>query len=743
MSMRYKSVRLTIEELHEVKHLMGGVLTLLSFWALLSLDMNSAILIAVAMLAVGFSLVRPAAVSRIPAVTWRVVTPLLVLFVGADVLLHLPEFIPSLVRMVALLLLYRNLSPRRQREDLQLILLCLFCLIMSGVMTVSLLFALQILLFTPMAMALLFVICLLDRGKQTQSHEITWKQFSWGRLIRRVMRVLDWRVLALGSIMFGFVVFVSTLLFILTPRFNLDQAIPFLSVETQPMTGFSEEVKLGDVSEVQNDNAVAIRIDLPSIEAIETQPYWRMMVLDRYVSGMFKMSDGLKNYRFREPMTVREMRPDPPTVGALRPDLWTFYVEGGISKYLPVPGDYSVLRFQVPQKIEWFKEPHLYSLDKVTQSVFSYQIEGMQFNARFSAGRRELDALTDAKTSGALEIPEYPYTSLELGLRQDDRQALATINRSILDGRSPSSLTVSDYSRDVTEWLRENFEYSLSPDGQVLFPNAENAADPVVNWLESGSQGHCELFAGAFVLLARDAGYPARLVVGFSGGSWNSVEDYFVIRNRDAHAWVEIFDQASKEWLRVDPTPGSGSSDPAVLLSNSLQFETGWGAWIDSLRIQWYRRIVNFEQKDQIELAMSLKDRVQEFSKEFTKKMKAAAAQFKEWVSQPLSGGSLIRFCILFACILTFWMLWKARFVVLDLIFRLLRKPKALDPVRRQASDYLKRIQRKHGANFQPDLKLELQALRFGPMSAPQEAKATFAMAKRILRSREKNLLNR
>jgi len=743
MSMRYKSVRLTIEELHEVKHLMGGGLTLLSFWALLSLDMSSAVLLTVAMLAVGFSLVRPAAVSRIPAVIWRVVTPLLVLFVGADVLLHLPEFIPSLVRMVALLLLYRNLAPRRQREDLQLILLCLFCLIMSGVMTVSLLFALQILLFTPLAMAVLFVICLLDRGKQTQSHEITWEQFSWGRLIRRVMRVLDWRVLALGSVMFGFVVFVSTLLFILTPRFNLDQAIPFLSVETQPMTGFNEEVKLGDVTNVENDNAVAIRIDLPSMEVIDTQPYWRMMVLDRYVSGMFKMSEGLKNYRFREPMTVREMRPDSPIAGALRPDLWTFYVEGGISKYLPVPGDYSVLRFQVPQKIEWFKEPHLYSLDKVTQSVFSYQIEGMQFNARFSAGRRELDALTDARASGALEIPEYPYTSLELGLRQDDRQALATINRSILDGRSPSSLTVSDYSRDATEWLRENFEYSLSPDGKVLFPNAENAADPVVNWLESGSQGHCELFAGAFVLLARDAGYPARLIVGFSGGSWNSVEDYFVIRNRDAHAWVEIFDQASKEWLRVDPTPGSGSSDPAVLLSNSLQFETGWGAWIDSLRIQWYRRIVNFEQKDQIELAMSLKDRVQEFSKEFTKKMKAAVAQFKEWVSQPLSGGSLIRVFILFACILTIWMLWKARFVLLDLIYRLLRKPKALDPVRRQASGYLKRIQRKHGERFQPDLKLELQALRFGPTSAPQEAKATFAKAKRILRSREKNFLNR
>lgn len=730
--MTYRSAKLTAEELHEVKHLMGAALTLLSFWSLLSLDVQSIWFISAAMLAVFFSLLRPATVSRIPPFTWRVATPLLIFVIGADFLLNLPGFISPLVRMVVWLLLYRTFAPRKLREDLQLILLCLFCLIISGVMTVSLLFAFQILLFTPMAMALLFVISLLDRGKQTEEHGISWAQFSWSRIIRRVWRVLDWRVLALGSVMFGFVVFISTLLFILTPRVNLDQAIPFLKVETQAMTGFNEEVKLGDVNSLQNDNSVAISIDLPSLDAIRTRPYWRMMVLDRYSEGGFRMSDSLKSASFRRPMTVRELRTDSVPPDLRRRDLWTFYMEGGISRYLPVPGDYSVLRFQLPKEIEELKEPRVYCLDSVGQSVFSYQIEDLNFNTRFPAGWRELEGLEGAKPSTELEVPKYPYTTLELGLNPEERASLTQVNAGILEG---SVFPAAEYSQKLTEYLWANFEYSLEPDGQVLFPNSPNATDPVINWLREGSRGHCELFASTFVLLARDAGFPARLVVGFAGGSWNSVEDYFVLRNSDAHAWVEIFDRDSGEWLRVDPTPGSGSSNPDAVMARSMRFETGWGAWIDSLRIQWYRRIVNFEQKDQIEMAMSLKDMVKEFSAEFSARAKAAVAEFKAWVSQPFSAGNLVRGLVVVFFVLSIFLLWRVRYGILGLLYRLLRRPKALDPIRRQASRYIKRLEERRGPGFPAAIKLELQTLRFGPEVNSETAKPIFERARKAMRN--------
>lgn len=734
MSMAYKSAKLTTEELHEVKHLMGGALSLLSFWSLLSLDVGSGWLIAAAMLMILISLVRPHWVSRIPPLTWRVAAPLLLVIIGADFLLHLPEFIPSLVRMIVLILLYRNFAPRRQREDLQLILLCLFCLVLSGVMTVSLLFALQILLFTPLAMALLFVISLLDRGDQTEAHRLTWAHFNWGRLLRRVWSVLDWRVLALGTAMFGFVVLVSTLLFILTPRFDLDQAIPFMRMETQAMTGFREEVELGDVTAVQNDNSVAIRIDLPSREAVDRSPYWRMLVLDRYVDGTFKMSDSLKRYRFRKSMTVRELQPsNRVSADERRGEPWTFYMEGGVSRYLPVPGDFSVLRFQRPQQIEVLREPLVYSLDKVGQSVFSYQIEDLSFNDRFAAGAREWRGLEGAAPDAGSGDSEYPLTTLALELSDEERASLAEINARILEG---GSLPAEAYSEKVKELLWEGFDYSLSPDGQVSLPAAGGGTDPVINWLRQGSRGHCELFASAFVLLAREAGFPARLVVGFSGGSWNSVEDYFVLRNREAHAWVEILDRESREWLRVDPTPGSGSDQTETGFTGSLPSEAGWGAWVDSLRILWYRRIVNFEQKDQMEMALSLKEMAEAFSEELGARMKAAVAAFKAWISQPFSAGNLVRALAAAFFFLSLYLLWRVRYLVLGLLFRLLRRPKALDPVRRQASRYLKRMNAIHGDERRLPVRRELQALRFGPEADPGDAKAVFARAKKTMRQK-------
>jgi len=732
MSMSYRQAKLTTEELHEVKYLMGGALTLLSLWALASLDIDSGILLLASAVAVVFSLVRPVWVSRIPPKVWRFTGPFLVFIIGADFILSMPEFIPSLARMVVWLMLLRNFSPRRVREDLQLILLCLFCLVLSGVMTVSLLFAFQILLFTPMAMALLFVICLIDRGKHTVEQSVNWELFNWLRLVKRVWRVLDLRVLSLGALMFGFVVSVSSLLFTLMPRFNIDQAIPFLQMQTQAMTGFSEQVSLGDVSAVQNDNAVAVQIDVPSLDAFATRPYWRMLVLDRYVEGGFRMSKSLDGALFRKSSKRRELRTDDVPMSERRELLWTFYIEGGVSRYLPVPGDFAVLRFQMQQNVEILQEPRVYSIDAVPQSVFFYQIEDLQFNQRIPAGPQEREGLVSAIASGELEVPKYPSTLLELAISDDERKILAEVNEVLLQGRE---LSAAEYSKELTEELWRRFDYSLRPDGRAALQKSEGGPDPVINWLREGSRGHCELFASTFVLLAREAGYPARLIVGFAGGSWNSVEDYYVLRNRDAHAWVEIYDRSTKEWLRVDPTPGNGPSDPEVAVSHSVDFETGWGAWVDGLRIQWYRRIVNFEQEDQVEMAMSLKEMVDEFAKEFGSRAKKLVAEFKAWLERPFSAGNVLRGMVVVFFVLSLYLIWRMRYWVLGLVFRLLRRPKALDPVRLQSGRYLKRLEEKYGQGLPSGLKLELQRLRYGPELSFDLAKPTLRRARRALRT--------
>ena len=87
-------------------------------------------------------------------------------------------------------------------------------------------------------------------------------------------------------------------------------------------------------------------------------------------------------------------------------------------------------------------------------------------------------------------------------------------------------------------------------------------------------KGYCVHFAAAFATAARLAHLPARIVTGFKADRENSVENYLVVRERDAHAWVEVY--AGRHWLRVEPTATaaaveSGTPAPAAAEARSAR----------------------------------------------------------------------------------------------------------------------------------------------------------------------------
>jgi transglutaminase-like putative cysteine protease/uncharacterized protein (DUF58 family) len=79
------------------------------------------------------------------------------------------------------------------------------------------------------------------------------------------------------------------------------------------------------------------------------------------------------------------------------------------------------------------------------------------------------------------------------------------------------------------------------------------AQDPVDELLFESRIGYCEHFASAFAFLLRATGVPARVVTGYQGGERNPLGDYLIVRQSDAHAWVEAW-VAGEGWLRIDPT---------------------------------------------------------------------------------------------------------------------------------------------------------------------------------------------
>ncbi len=167
---------------------------------------------------------------------------------------------------------------------------------------------------------------------------------------------------------------------------------------------------------------------------------------------------------------------------------------------------------------------------------------------------------------------------------------------------------------------REPFVYTLRP--------PRLGADPVDEFLFDTRRGYCEHYASAFVTLMRAAGVPARVVMGYQGGEHNPAGNYLLVRQADAHAWAEVWDEA-RGWVRADPTaavapariergsealrrleasglnPGS-LSDAA--LTRAIEFGLFERLWrrgqltLDYANLAWYRWVADYGAERQSKL---------------------------------------------------------------------------------------------------------------------------------------------
>jgi len=139
----------------------------------------------------------------------------------------------------------------------------------------------------------------------------------------------------------------------------------------------------------------------------------------------------------------------------------------------------------------------------------------------------------------------YPHTTLALAVRTDEAAKLLETVGMISDEKN---LPVEDFNKRAIAFLHQNHKYTR----QTRIPK-DDKEDPVIRWMLSKQPGHCEYFAYSYVLLARAAGYPARIVCGFAGGKWDNKTQSWINEQTDAHAWAEVFE--GTHWIRVEATP--------------------------------------------------------------------------------------------------------------------------------------------------------------------------------------------
>jgi transglutaminase-like putative cysteine protease len=220
-------------------------------------------------------------------------------------------------------------------------------------------------------------------------------------------------------------------------------------------------------------------------------------------------------------------------------------------------------------------------------------------------------------------------------------------------GTEASPVTVA---KKIETALRNNYGYTLD-----LGPRMQG--NPIEVFLFDRKKGHCEYFAAAMCLLLRQKGIPSRMVTGFVAHEWNSRGGYYIVRMKDAHAWVEAY-IPSEGWMQFDPTPRDFNAG-----SLRSDWTRRWIEALDMINLLWNRQILSYNFERQISIVRSMTDRSQIISSRFENMGQSLRRLFnwKKGASVERSGGSvagrglLMAVLGLMAVVSVAGLLWRSR----------------------------------------------------------------------------------
>ncbi|MBH9552818.1 transglutaminase family protein [Inhella gelatinilytica] len=375
---------------------------------------------------------------------------------------------------------------------------------------------------------------------------------------------------------------VMVLLFVLFPRIA-----PLWGVPSQgASTGLTDRLSFGQVADLATDERIALRLrpldgrPLPA----PAQIYIRGPVLTQF--------DGL---------TWQTL----PTEGRAHatPAL----------QFAPTP-DAPALRYEMllePQRLEWLPELEfgagtpgdLWTPD----GVRLLRTADHSWRAERPVTER-LRLVMEAWPGGRARSPLTPHPSLRAALSLPP--GLNPQLRAWAQTLAPEGDARAKVAALLAHIRTEAFTYTLSPG-----PYGEVSPHAIDEFWFGRRWGFCEHYAAASVFALRAAGVPARIVTGYQGADPTLQDGWAVVRNSNAHAWIEFW-QAGQGWLRADPTAavapdrvewGQRLAPPRGILRGTLDAldPTLWlhlRHWGERIDLRWQQWVVGYARSQQFEL---------------------------------------------------------------------------------------------------------------------------------------------
>lgn len=159
----------------------------------------------------------------------------------------------------------------------------------------------------------------------------------------------------------------------------------------------------------------------------------------------------------------------------------------------------------------------------------------------------------DNLTALPFGIPNRAPVMLGLLKRQLDVHQYLPLAR-LAERVAGGARTPYDAVEKLQQWFLSSGTFHYSNHPPVSSP-------PLVGFVTKTHAGYCQHFAGAMALMLRYLGIPARVAVGFAGGTYDEAQNVWNVSDREAHAWVEVWFKGYG-WLPFDPTPAAPGAAP-------------------------------------------------------------------------------------------------------------------------------------------------------------------------------------
>ena len=481
-----------------------------------------------------------------------------VAFYVADEFVISRTFIGAVVHLVLFVMLIRLFSAQRDRDHYLLAALAFVMVLAAAILTVDSTFLVALAGFILVAVTTFVLMEMLHAAQQSRVQ-------AGEPAVHHAYRKLSFTIAAIAPSLLIFIFAAGSLIFFLLPRVSAGFMSAYRGGDDLA-SGFSDRVELGSIGQIQRSRTIVMHVRIDGDRGGAYQLKLRGVALDHFDGANWSSTrDKLRLTRAADgSFDLRPHESQPPKGPVLRYRIAMEPLLSDVFFLLATPsrleGNYRAVALD--------REDDVFNLDG-EHPVAVYQAESV-LHAPISRGLANPQlSLPPAIEGSYLQLPATDPRVKALAAQ------IARPDAGVLNQASA-----------IENYLRMHYRYTLQ------LP-ARTPRDPIADFLFVRKEGHCEYFASAMTVMLRSLGIPARVVNGFSGGEFNDLTSQYVVRESDAHSWVEAF-IPGQGWLEFDPTPPAGA-----------HAETRWSRlllYIDAMNSFWRDWVINYDLGHQLRL---------------------------------------------------------------------------------------------------------------------------------------------